>query len=54
MSGIIDVDQPKAMYLVEIMDLSKQLMPRGAFVAKVFHGEVLRLGCMMLGIRLTY
>ena len=41
MSGIVDVDQPKAMYLIELaLDLSRQLMPKGGvFVAKAFHGE---------------
>ncbi len=41
MSGITDVDQPKAMYLVELaLDMAqKVLKPGGAFVCKVFHGE---------------
>ena len=41
MSGIVDVDQPKAMYLVELaLDLAVQMLPKGGvFVAKVFHGE---------------
>ena len=41
MSGIVDVDQPKAMYLVELaLDLAVQMLPDGgAFAAKVFHGE---------------
>jgi 23S rRNA (uridine2552-2'-O)-methyltransferase len=41
MSGMVDVDQPKAMYLVELaLDLARQtLKPGGAFVAKVFQGE---------------
>ncbi|MEC8633737.1 MAG: 23S rRNA (uridine(2552)-2'-O)-methyltransferase RlmE [Pseudomonadota bacterium] len=41
MSGIVDVDQPKAMYLVELaLDLAVKILPKGGvFVAKVFHGE---------------
>ena len=41
MSGIVDVDQPKAMYLVELaLDLAVQMLPNGGiFAAKVFHGE---------------
>lgn len=41
MSGIVSVDQPKAMYLVELaLDLAVQILPKGGvFVAKVFHGE---------------
>ena len=41
MSGIVDVDQPKAMYLVELaLDLAVQMLPKGAvFAPKVFHGE---------------
>jgi 23S rRNA (uridine2552-2'-O)-methyltransferase len=41
MSGMTDVDQPRAMYLVELaLDLARQtLKPGGAFVAKVFQGE---------------
>jgi 23S rRNA (uridine2552-2'-O)-methyltransferase len=41
MSGMVDVDQPRAMYLVELaLDLARQtLKPGGAFVAKVFQGE---------------
>lgn len=41
MSGMVDVDQPKAMYLVELaLDLARQtLKPGGSFVAKVFQGE---------------
>ncbi len=41
MSGIVSVDQPKAMYLVELaLDLAVQILPQGGvFVAKVFHGE---------------
>ena len=40
-SGISDVDQPKAMYLVELaLDMAhKVLKPGGNFVAKVFQGE---------------
>jgi 23S rRNA (uridine2552-2'-O)-methyltransferase len=41
MSGMRAVDQPKAMYLVELaLDLAQQILkPGGYFVAKVFHGE---------------
>lgn len=41
MSGIAAVDQPQAMYLVELaLDMAKRvLQPGGNFVAKVFHGE---------------
>ena len=41
MSGIVDVDQPKAMYLVELaLDLAVQMLPQGGvFATKVFHGE---------------
>ena len=41
MSGMKAVDQPKAMYLVELaLDLACQILkPGGGFVAKVFHGE---------------
>ena len=41
MSGIKGVDQPKAMYLVELaLDLACQILkPGGNFVVKVFHGE---------------
>jgi len=41
MSGLTDVDQPRAMHLVELaLDLSRQVLaPGGAFVAKVFQGE---------------
>lgn len=41
MSGVDAVDQPQAMYLVELaLDMAKQVLkPKGAFVAKVFHGE---------------
>jgi 23S rRNA (uridine2552-2'-O)-methyltransferase len=41
MSGMKAVDQPKAMYLVELaLDLACQILkPGGDFVAKVFHGE---------------
>ncbi len=41
MSGMRAVDQPKAMYLVELaLDLAQQILkPGGNFVAKVFHGE---------------
>lgn len=41
MSGISGVDQPRAMYLVELaLDMAqKVLKPGGVFVCKVFHGE---------------
>lgn len=41
LSGVTAVDQPRAMYLVELaLDLAQRVLaPRGAFVAKVFHGE---------------
>jgi 23S rRNA (uridine2552-2'-O)-methyltransferase len=41
MSGMEAVDQPQAMYLVELaLDMAQQVLkPKGAFVAKVFHGE---------------
>lgn len=41
MSGLREVDQPGAMYLVELaLDLARRLLkPGGAFVAKVFQGE---------------
>ncbi|MEZ5529793.1 MAG: 23S rRNA (uridine(2552)-2'-O)-methyltransferase RlmE [Porticoccaceae bacterium] len=41
MSGMKAVDQPRAMYLVELaLDMACQVLkPGGVFVAKVFHGE---------------
>lgn len=41
MSGMKDVDQPRAMHLVELaVDMATNVLkPNGAFVAKVFHGE---------------
>lgn len=41
MSGVGAVDQPKAMYLVELaLDMACQILsPGGTFVAKVFQGE---------------
>lgn len=41
MSGMSSIDQPKAMYLVELaLDLARQVLkPEGAFLAKVFQGE---------------
>ncbi len=41
MSGVSAVDQPRAMYLVELaLDMAlRVLSPGGSFVAKVFHGE---------------
>ena len=41
MSGVAAVDQPKAVYLVELaLDMARQVLkPGGHFVAKVFQGE---------------
>src|SRR5690554_7034427 len=41
MSGMAAIDQPQAMYLVELaLDLAQQtLRPGGKFLAKVFQGE---------------
>lgn len=41
MSGMRAVDQPKAMYLIELaLELACRILkPDGVFVAKVFHGE---------------
>jgi 23S rRNA (uridine2552-2'-O)-methyltransferase len=41
MSGMAGVDQPRAMYLVELAaDMAAQVLrPGGAFLTKVFHGE---------------
>ncbi len=41
MSGVAAVDQPRAMYLVELaVDMAARVLaPKGAFVAKVFQGE---------------
>ncbi|GHE20961.1 ribosomal RNA large subunit methyltransferase E [Halomonas urumqiensis] len=41
MSGMAAIDQPQAMYLVELaLDLARQtLSPGGCFLAKVFQGE---------------
>lgn len=41
MSGMSSIDQPGAMYLVELaLDMARQtLKPNGSFVAKVFQGE---------------
>ena len=41
MSGMNDVDQPRAMYLIELaVDMASQVLkPGGAFLTKVFHGE---------------
>jgi len=41
MSGLPEVDQPRAMYLVELAtDLAiRALAPGGAFITKVFQGE---------------
>ncbi len=41
MSGMVDVDQPRAMYLVELaLDMAREVLtPGGGFVSKVFQGE---------------
>lgn len=41
MSGVQAVDQPRAIYLVELaLDMAQQVLaPGGVFVAKLFHGE---------------
>lgn len=41
MSGIADIDLPKAMYLVELaLDMARQVLkPGGSFACKVFQGE---------------
>lgn len=41
MSGMTDIDQPRAMYLVELaLDMARQVLkPKGVFLAKVFQGE---------------
>ena len=41
MSGLAEVDQPRAMYLVELATelAERSLAPGGAFIAKVFQGE---------------
>ncbi|MEH6549445.1 MAG: 23S rRNA (uridine(2552)-2'-O)-methyltransferase RlmE [Pseudomonadales bacterium] len=41
LSGMKDIDQPAAMYLVELaLDMARQVLkPGGTFVAKVFQGE---------------
>ncbi|WP_447554297.1 23S rRNA (uridine(2552)-2'-O)-methyltransferase RlmE [Vreelandella sp. EE22] len=41
MSGMAAIDQPQAMYLVELaLDLARQTLPKGGtFLAKVFQGE---------------
>ncbi len=41
MSGMSSVDQPRAMYLVELaLDMARQVLkPGGVFLAKVFQGE---------------
>lgn len=41
MSGVGAVDQPRAMYLVELaLDMAREILaPGGSFVAKVFQGE---------------
>ena len=44
MSGMRDIDQPRAMYLAELaLDLARSVLNPGAyFLVKVFHGEGLR------------
>lgn len=41
MAGNLSVDQPRAMYLVELaLDMCRQVLaPNGSFVVKVFQGE---------------
>ena len=41
MSGMMDIDQPRAMYLAELaLDLAVNILkPKGAFVTKIFQGE---------------
>jgi 23S rRNA (uridine2552-2'-O)-methyltransferase len=41
MSGMSAIDQPRAMYLVELaLDMARQVLkPKGVFLAKVFQGE---------------
>jgi 23S rRNA (uridine2552-2'-O)-methyltransferase len=41
MSGMTDIDQPRAMYLVELaIDMARRVLaPGGTLVTKVFHGE---------------
>jgi 23S rRNA (uridine2552-2'-O)-methyltransferase len=41
MSGMASIDQPGAMYLVELaLDMARQVLkPNGNFVAKVFQGD---------------
>lgn len=41
LSGLKDVDQPRAMHLVELAtDMARQVLtPGGSFLTKVFHGE---------------
>jgi len=41
MSGVSAIDQPKAMYLVELsVDMAEQILsPGGSLIAKVFHGD---------------
>jgi 23S rRNA (uridine2552-2'-O)-methyltransferase len=41
MSGMASIDQPGAMYLVELaLDMARQVLkPNGTFVDKVFQGE---------------
>lgn len=51
LSGMSSIDQPKAMYLVELaLDLASQtLAPNGSFLAKVFQGE--GFDCFMTQIK---
>ena len=41
MSGVLSIDQPSSMYLVELaLDMARQVLkPNGQFVAKVFQGD---------------
>lgn len=54
LSGIKSVDQPRAMYLVELAaDLAARVLkPGGVFVAKVFQGE--GFDALVLGLRGAY
>jgi 23S rRNA (uridine2552-2'-O)-methyltransferase len=54
MSGLPAVDQPRAMYLMELaVDMAgKVLKPGGSFLSKVFHGE--GFDEMLKGLRANY